>query len=65
MPLRSRMRPAVTSAFRTAKYGVQATATWNSEASAPIPAITRPPDSATLKPFPSRAGRNLQPMTAP
>lgn len=43
VPLRSRTRAAATSASSTAKYGVQATATWKAEETAKTPATGTSP----------------------
>lgn len=65
VPLRSLMRAAATSASETAKYGVQATATWRVGARAPIPATGDPSRRATLNSSPSFAGRNSHDITGP
>lgn len=57
VPPRSWIRAAASSTSVTLKYGVQETATWSEEASAPIPATGRPSVSATEKSSPSPARR--------
>ncbi|GAA4966314.1 hypothetical protein GCM10023238_37550 [Streptomyces heliomycini] len=65
VPPRSCTRPAASSALRTAKYGVHATAIRHIPATAAIPATGRPSDRAMRNRSPRRTGRQSQPSTAP
>lgn len=63
--LRSRILAVASSAWETAKKGVQPTATCMSPATAPIVASGRPSVTATAKRSPSVVERNSQPSTVP
>lgn len=64
VPPRSCTRATASSALRTAKYGVQATAICHIEATAAIPATGTFCASATRKRSPSLAGRQRHPSMA-
>jgi hypothetical protein len=64
VPPRSAARDTASSALRTAKYGVHATAICHIAATAAIPATGTPSASAIRKCSPSLAPRQRQPSTA-